>query len=204
MVSELKELPCMLEFKQVDVEDRAESIKCGHYVGRTVDIVVITPSGGRDNVERPVLEWLESKKRTGDKWHEHYRKCYDAWKGDQEQPIEGNSIKSWPMASPSEVATLKHAGIRTVEELAVANEATLGRVGMGSRALQAKAKTWLKTAADVGRATAQITSLEQKVADLEEKNEEQASELARLRQQLASTKSKHSSVDDTQPEPRMN
>jgi predicted RecB family nuclease len=46
---------------------------------------------------------------------------------------------------PAQIKTLLDINVRTVEELAAANEETLNRVGMGGRALKQKAIIWLES-----------------------------------------------------------
>jgi hypothetical protein len=68
-----------------------------------------------------------------------YQQALENYKQSRETPEQGIAIKDWPGASPAQIKTLLDINVRTVEELAAANEETLMRIGMGGRALKQKA-----------------------------------------------------------------
>lgn len=153
-----------LQFERRAVHDAAASSKEGRYVAKNVDFAILTPSGGVDCVEReitPELLELWSSQGFGNRV-----KHYEAWKMGQEPPVDGHSIKEWPVASPAEIKMCIENNIRTVEALAGANDTALRRIGIGGVSLQNKAKTWL--ADDKGKAVERISSLETKVKGMEE------------------------------------
>lgn len=179
--------PPYVTFETKGLEDRAASIAAGHYVTIDVDFAIITPQGSKDRIERNVKEWLASlsqqtsEGRFKHEWLSHFQASYKAWKEGQELPLSGTPILTWPVISPAQVKVLLDSQIRTVEDLAAANEETLARVGMGSRALKDKAISWLTAAGSSGKVTERLAAAEQANADLKARNttlEKQLRELA--------------------------
>ncbi len=166
--------PPYVTFERRAEEDRAASIEKGYYVTRDVDFVIITPSGGKNTVEKPVEEWLAQIRRASVEdpgrfpplWVEHYARSYEMWKKGEELPETGTPIKGWAVLSPAQQAAVLHANIRTVEDLAQATEEGIAAIGMGGRTLKARAADWLTARGDgAGKTSAELEALRQKVAD---------------------------------------
>ena len=151
------ERPRYVQFEIRAVEDKRASLEAGHYVGKDVDYVMVTSPGGKDVYENKWDIWIDRKKeemrrgRTPKGHVEFYEKAYQAWKKNKEIPLEGTPIKGWQMLSPMQTKVILSAGIRTVEDLAQANNEALRRLGMGGRGLVTKAKSWLSTANGSGK-----------------------------------------------------
>src|SRR5262249_40872850 len=149
----------------------------GHYVGRDVDFALITPAGSKDVVERIVADWfsmLKTQVRDGrfpQRWLDHYKSAYDAFSRGGEIPLQGTPIKTWPAASPAQIRGLIEARLYTVEDLAQANDVSLGMVGPGGRGLRQKAIDWLQAANGAGKHTQEMTSLREKMAMLERRTD---------------------------------
>lgn len=160
----MKERPPFVTFEVRAEEDRQASIESGQYKAKDVDYALITPAGSKDRVERVVSEWFEylreqvAQGRFPAEWLEGFKHKYKLWKEGQELPVDGTPVKTWSAISPAQCKLLLDLNVRTVEDLAVANEELLGRIGMGARALQATARDWLATAKDVGSAAARLTA----------------------------------------------
>lgn len=141
--------PPYVMFETRAVEDRDESIKQGKAMSKDVEYALITPMGSKDRVERVVSEWFEMlEKEVQDgrfpkAWLDGFKQSYTAWKNDQEVPLEGTSIKQWTYLSPAQVKNLLVWHIRTVEEVANANEETIRRIGMGGYSIVQAAKDYL-------------------------------------------------------------
>lgn len=153
----MEEKPVYIRFELREVENRAASVEQGHYVGRDVPYVLVTPPGGNLIFDAPAEEWLERKK--ADKFYDHYLKCFRAWKDGEAEPEIGTSIRSWPVASPANIAACLSANIKTVEDLATAPAQALQRIGMGAMTLQQKAQAWLQSAEDRGKVSEQVSTL---------------------------------------------
>ena len=94
---------------------------------------------------------------------DYFRSAYKVWKETQEVPLSGTPIKNWPALSLSQVTNILSANIRTVEDLACANEDALAHIGMGGRALKAKAIAWLSTASDTGKIAEENAAMKVKI-----------------------------------------
>lgn len=162
---EFAERPPYVAFETRAIEDRNASIEAGHYVAHDVDYVVITPAGSKDQIERVADEWLaQIRKQSAEGkynpvWVQHFEAVYRQWKETNTIPDNGTSIKAWPLLSPAQVATVLAANIRTVEDLAAANEDAIRRLGMGGRDLKARAVAWLESAKDTGKVAAENAAL---------------------------------------------
>lgn len=156
MVMPRDERPPYVKFEVRTMEDRGLSIKQGHYVGRDVIFAVITPQGSKDRIERVADDWIAEKRlhvedgRFPRVWYEAYRASYEAYKRDEEPPVDGTPLRSWPPISPTQYKALRELRILCVEDLAHANEETISRIGFGARALKDKATEWLKAASGLG------------------------------------------------------
>lgn len=171
-------------FKKVSVEDRDASIKAGSYIAKDVDFAFITPAGSKDCVEKPVKDWFESleiqveNNRFPGEWLRHFKAIYAAWQKDEEIPVEGTSIKNWAVASPAQIEMMLKLHIRTVEQLAAANEEVIGRLGMGGRALVEKAKGYAQ------QQTSGVGKLVEENADLKGKLETSQNLQLELQEQM--------------------
>jgi hypothetical protein len=68
------------------------------------------------------------------------------------------------------VKSLLDAKVRTVEDLAQANEETIAMLGMGGRALKDKAVSWLQSANSTGKVTEELAAMRVANASLVERN----------------------------------
>jgi hypothetical protein len=152
-----------------------------YYVDK--DFAIITSAGSKNSVEKIVEEWwpqLEDQVRQGrfpPAWLDAYKRQYAAWQAGQELPVDGTPIVSWPAASPAEMKMLHALDIRSVEDLAVANEEVLSKIGMGGRDLKMRAIDWVTAKKDTAPLIAQLASsrallegLENRLKDLEARN----------------------------------
>lgn len=175
---EFAERPPYVAFETRAIEDRTASIEAGHYVAHDVDYVVITPAGSKDQIERIAEEWLAQIRRQAGEgkynpvWVQHFEAVYRQWKETNTIPENGTSIKAWPLLSPAQVATVLAANIRTVEDLATANEDAIRRLGMGGRDLKTKAVAWLDSAKDAGKVAAENAALKLELDGLREQVQE--------------------------------
>lgn len=194
----MTERPPYIEFKVMTEEDRDQSIATGSFKSRDVDFVSIMPAGDRNlKVDRRVDEWLDQltqrvKQGMGNVQHlDYFKSAYKLWKETQEMPVNGIAIKLWPVVSPSQAQNILSANIRTVEDLAQANEEALRRIGMGARALKEKAISWLSAANDTGKAASANAALKARVDDLTAKVTDLVIINKELMIELGKNKSKH-------------
>jgi hypothetical protein len=177
-------------FETRTLEDRDASIAAGHYVGRDVIYALITPAGSRDRVEQEAESWLNNleegvkQDRMPQNWLTHYRQAFQAFKESREMPVSGSPIKDWPGASASQINLLLDMNVRTIEDLAEANEETVARIGMGGRALKEKARTWLETASGTGKVAEELEALRVQNKELLARDTEREAEFKVLKKQL--------------------
>jgi hypothetical protein len=160
--------PNYVRFEVVPVEDRNASIESGHYVAKDVDFAhVTTPGNTLTELVVNAEEWLRKKHVLKDPFAEMYQKSYEEWKKGNEIPEEGTPIKGWPVLSPAIQKNIINAHIRTVEDLACANDSALRSVGDHARQYQRSAQSWLDSAKDIGKTSKKIDKLEIQNEDLE-------------------------------------
>lgn len=150
---------------------------------RSVDFAIIRPIGSKDTVEVEALIWLETLDKDPNmlpEWAAKFKSMYALWKAGQEPTPDGTHVTQWPAISKAQAQLLISADIRTVEDLAQANEQGLVRVGMGSRELQNKARAWLESAKDTGRAAEELITLRAQNKANEDKIKSQDEVIARL------------------------
>lgn len=178
--------PAYVTFEVRAEEDREASIKAGHYVGRDIDFALITPMGSKDRIERVAAEWLEKivqdslDGRIPREWAAAYKDAYKAWKEGCEAPVNGVAVENWPGISPSQVKTLRSLHIRTIEDMAAANEEVIARIGMGGRALKQRAIDWLTSSKNTGTAAEELSALRVANEALRERNESLETQLREL------------------------
>lgn len=180
------ERPPYVRFERRAQEDRAASIEAGHYVSRDIDFALITPMGSKDCIHRICSEWFENltqqcqEGRFKIEWLGAFKASYAAWKEGKELPVSGTPILLWPAISPAQQEAILGARIRTVEDLAIANEEALHRIGMGGRALKDRAIQWLASAKDTGKLAERMAALETANATLLADNKLLVAQLEKL------------------------
>lgn len=178
------ERPPYVEFEYRAMPNRAKSEEAGHVVYDDVAFAMITPAGSRDCVEKVAEDWLQyidkqaQEGRYNPAWARGFRANFKEWQSGNEVPESGTGLRQWPQITPAELKMCLGANVRTVEDLAAANEPTLQRIGMSGRVLKDKAETWLKASAG-GKVSEEIAGLRQMVR-------EQQDVIERLTKQLDS------------------
>lgn len=181
--------PAYVTFERRAVEDRQATLDNGMYMSKDVDYALITPMGSKDRVERVVSEWLDVLKqqaqegRIPHEWVRAYHEAYAAWKEDREIPLDGHSIMNWAAISPAQIKLLLDLRVRTIEDLAVANEETIARLGMGGRALKQRAVDFLDSR-EAGKVAGEMEKLRQENDALKVRNESIESQLLALQAQV--------------------
>jgi len=206
MVQKLDERPPYVSFETVSVEDRAASIQAGHYVGRDVDMVYITPAGSKDRIERVVSEWFDKLRddmaadRVPRTWVEAFRAEYEAYKAGSSRPVNGTPVSDWPGISPSQLKTLQSLRLLAIEDVAAMNEEAIARVGMGARSLKQRAIDYLAASENVGKVAEESSRLRAELADQKARNdmlEEKVAAMAMQLQTLASAVPQNPSAGTT-------
>lgn len=185
-----EERPAYVMFELRAVEDRAATIKNGYYSTRDEEIAMITPPYSKDCIEMECAAWLrkndddERNGRIPATWRDKWKAAYAAWKSGQELPLDGHPIKGWGVISPAQQANLLQVGVKTVQDLAKANDEGLRRIGMGSVDLKNRATAWLKAESGPGKAAQEIASLKVENATLAEQVKQLAATVDELKTML--------------------
>lgn len=179
--------PPHIDFETRAVLNRAKSEAEGHACYDNVDFVLVTPTGGKDRREVVASEWLKHVENLANNgsyeraWIPLFRNAYEEWKKGNAIPEFGTPLKMWPPATPAEIAQCMAVNVRTVEDLAAANEEALARIGMGGRALKDKAQTWLRQAKESGKVSEEVASLKVLVDRLTEENKRMSEQIEALK-----------------------
>lgn len=166
-VAERKDRPAYVRFERTVEEDIPATQAAGHFVGRDVDIALITPPYSKDIFKQKIEPWKESMKldvqngRMPEEWMTKNLEAYKRFQNGQEMPIDGIPIKGWGVISPAMQQTLIAMNVLTVEDLAAMNDEGIKRIGMGGTDLKVKAKAWLSQLEDKGPLTLKAAKLEQ-------------------------------------------
>lgn len=167
-----EERPPYVSFERRALEDRTKQIADGVWATVDADFALITPAGSRDQIERKVSEWFEYLKKSvreerfREDWLQGYQRAYEAWKNNQELPLEGTPIKTWNVLSPAQQQNFLNVNIRTVEDLAAASDSAMELFGMGALALRERARAYLSASKEPAKLAAQLTDLAQKLETL--------------------------------------
>lgn len=162
MVQVQEDRPPFVSFEVRAVEDRDASLAAGHYVAKDVDYALVTPRGSRDRVERVAEEWLANLRKDSAngrfplEWLRTIETGYKDWKEGRESPVNGTAISNWPVLSPAQLVLMRQIGVRSIEDLAAANEEMITRLGMGGRALKQQAADWLSSSQDLGKVSQEM------------------------------------------------
>jgi hypothetical protein len=179
--------PPFVCFEVRAMEDRNASIEAGHYVAKDVDFALVTPRGSKDRVERVASEWIATLQRESQnnrfprEWLNSIESGYKDWKNGREAAVDGTPIANWPVLSPSQVVLLQQVGVRSVEDLATANEELIAALSLGGRALVDKAKAWVESSQDLGKVSSDIAALRVHNETLEATNKSLKSDLEALK-----------------------
>lgn len=203
-----KARPPYVVFEIRPEEDREATIASGIETFKDVHYAIITPQGSKDRIERRVDEWFENLKqqvrqeRFSEEWLNSYKTRYAAWKEGQVLPEHGHSVTNWAAIGPAQVKQLQAAGIRTIEDLANANEETISRLAMGGRSLKQRAVEWLSSAT-TGSSSERLAALHTENENLKVRVESLTNQLtevlAHLKRLSPSAKAPEAQTDDNDP-----
>ena len=167
-----------------EVEDEAATQEAGHVVYKSVDKVRWGQRG--QNLQERVDRVDRLKKREPHIYMVMER-AYEAWKKNQEPPVEGTPLKMWPAIKAAQIKTFINLGIRSVEELAGLTNDQCDRLGMGTKHMRNRARLWIEAAQDKGKLAERTAVLERKLEELAERNAELERGNAELHKALQAT-----------------
>lgn len=175
---------CYLQFEARAKAVPGETTESGAQKYIDVDHVMVTPQGSHDQLDADAEQWISGKEQIRDQFADQYRKEYSAWKEGQEAPVNGTDIKMWAAITPAQLKQLQAAHVRSVEELAGANDGVIKMLGMGGTTLVERAKAWLASAGDTGKVAAMVEDLTAKVELLKQQGDAKDEQIEALRKHV--------------------
>jgi hypothetical protein len=183
------------------VEDRARSIEDGIARYRDVLFVTLIPPGGKDDVSYPADEWIDRLREQMKRqitlgltpadpqylqldWYDLFVRQYEAAKAGMDVPVTGTPVSMCMFLTPSEQKACQDAHVRTLEDLASANEQTISKLGWTGRQIKDKAVAALKTQ-ESGKGALQLDAITLKLQQLEAQLQAKDEEVAALHAALA-------------------
>lgn len=170
-----KPRPPFVEFKRIAVHDKKRSEELGRRVTKDVDFAFVMQPGSKDQVERVATDWLAMLKNKiingspdayPQEWVDGFHAKYKAWQEGLDAPLNGTSVKEWPVLSPSQAENFISLHILTIEDVAAMTEQALSAYGMGARELKQKANDWVR---GKDQASQENEILRKQLADLTER-----------------------------------
>lgn len=144
--------------------DEEASKQTGMRKFRDAEMVMIQVPGDRNNV---VIREVRVDDRV------RFEKLYEKFKQGVEEQASGFPLREWPAMTRAMAEELRYLGFHTVEQVANANDAALGKYP-GLREVSVRARQWLalqegaapaeKLQAQVEELTAQLKALQAQVA----------------------------------------
>lgn len=148
------------------IEDKHAKKEKGYAATQDVEFAVFRQPGDKhteiDKIITP--EEIEYWKNSGHLQHVH--PAYQAWKAGLEEPVNGLSLRDWPIISPAQLQHAMAVGIRTVEDFATLSEDGLRAFGLGGQVLKQKAKTYLESANNHGKVVEEMSALREQVEQM--------------------------------------
>lgn len=165
-MDKMQERPPYVRFESRPIEDRDATVKAGHVVYKDVDFALVTPAGSKDVHEAIASEWLEKIRRevqngrVPQAWATHFEAIYQAWKKDEEPPVNGTRLSHWPGLNKAQLEQLRNLRMLTIEDVAAMNEEAIARIGMGGRALKQRAQAFLDAATGPAKQAEQLAAMQ--------------------------------------------
>lgn len=165
-MDKLPDRPPFVRFEVRPVEDREATIEAGAVCYKDVNFALVTPAGSKDVHEAIAEEWLERLKgqaqsgRVPANWVTHFFSTYEAWKKNEEPPVDGTRLSHWPGLNKPQHDLLKQLKMQTIEDVAAMNEEAIARLGMGGRALKQRAQAFLDARNGPEKAAERYAALE--------------------------------------------
>lgn len=178
--------PAYVRFEKRAIQDKQATISTGHYVSKDEDWVLVTPAYSKDCIEKPAVAFFAQKEkevrdgRVPQAHLDYWKRAYASWREGQDMPLDGTSVKDWNALSPAQCKNLLDAGVRTIEDLASANDEGLRRIGMGGIDLRNRARAWLQAGKDHGPLVSQVAALQKANEILQNSIQSLQDKIARL------------------------
>ncbi|MFG6591281.1 hypothetical protein [Sulfitobacter sp. 1A12157] len=154
-----------VEFFTSAVENPRKTKEAGRPIFEDRECVRIRfPADNKRELVAPAGEMhYVSHAKTQMTYADRFPAAYDAFKKNEAQFVEGTPLSEMPSLTEAKRAELRSQNVQTVEQLANLPDATMKRMGMGSRALVEAAQDYLERATGLG----EVAALKARIAELE-------------------------------------
>lgn len=156
--------------------DEVASKETGIRKFRDVDMIQIMVPGDKRNIT--IREAREEDKHRFAKHYERFKANKEA-----EDQIDGYPLSQWGALSRATAEELRYLGFRTIEHVAGASDAVLGK-HPGLRQLQQRAKQWIesqKSAAPAQKLADDLQDAQETIQGMKKQMEEMAAAMAQLK-----------------------
>jgi len=175
--SNQKPIPPRLRFETISVEDREATIASGIFTPKNEIHVNVASPGTKDEPQFVWGSWIKQKEidaqngRIPYEFIDNFKRMYQLYNEGSDIPDNGIPVRTSLMFSPAEQHQILNANLRTIEELAQANEDAIRAMGMGGRLYKERAKNALAMA-DQNKGALEIekyqVALEQAIGELKD------------------------------------
>jgi hypothetical protein len=140
------------------LRDNFKSKEAGRPIHYTVDFIQIVVPGDRLRVvEREASDY--DKERFAAKWA--------MYKAGKQEEVKGTLLTTWGVMSPNIAADYSAMGVKTVEQLADADELLITNLGMGGRDWKTRAQAYLAATGQSTTLLEEIVALKARLAMVE-------------------------------------
>lgn len=99
-------------------------------------------------------------------WEQFFGPAYEAWLAGNEMPEHGTPIAAWAALDRAQVQAMRNAGVKTIEDLAGANEDVLRKIKVPNvRGLKSQAEKFLEVR-EIGVAVAEMSDKDDEIEAL--------------------------------------
>lgn len=175
MIGVAQARPPFIEFFVQAQPDTPRSLELGYRVTKDIDMVRIVQPGSRDDLLKEAKGWIKQLRDKylsnahdayPEEWINAIENKYEMWKKGQDAPLNGTSVKEWPLLSPAQVQNLIACHLLTIEDVSEMTENAMIQYGMGARELKEKAREWLKGKEIASAALTENAELKKMLAEL--------------------------------------
>lgn len=166
----------IVQFYMEAVKDEEASREAGREISVDKEYIKIMFAGDKNTVRCRPVDLKGSNTVPPD--NIRFPAQYAAFKAQQEQPMTGTLLQSWPVLSKAQVLNLKACNVHTLEQLASVTDQNLHNLGMGARELRDKAIAYI----EAGQSNAVLMAAQDEIAELKRQIAAMQNQMAGLAQ----------------------
>ena len=129
--------------------------------------------------------------------------AYEAWKSDQEAPVDGTPLAAWPGIRSEQLQHCKMFNLHSVQDVAAMNDAACDSLGMGSRQLRDQAKAFIEVLDKTKNIDVLLAGRDEKISHLTAENDEFRSAIADMKAEIEILKANQKKKPGRKPRAEM-